>query len=104
MPHMKAMCRPGSRLPSREELMSATTPPRLLGGLMMMLGLVLVGGGVQLGATDMATGGAYFLVVGVLVLVSGALIVAGRKAAVPVYGVTLAVVWTWSLKDTGGEF
>lgn len=72
-------------------------PPKLFGGLLASLGVLLAGAGMSLDNDK------YFMVVGVLMLVSGLLVYSGKKLALVTYGVTLAVVWIWSLKDAGGE-
>jgi glucose dehydrogenase len=76
-------------------------PPKLLGGLMACLGLVLAGAGGKL--TDVEGGGSYFVTVGICLFISGALLYLGKKLALLAYGVTLAVVWIWSLKESGSD-
>jgi quinoprotein glucose dehydrogenase len=73
-------------------------PPRSLGVLLIALGVLLIGGGVWL-----LTKGAspYFLVVGLGIAVSGILLMQGRKAALIVYGLTLAVIIAGSFLEEG---
>ena len=83
--------------------MSSEEPPRMLGGLLALLGLALAGGGLHMNL-NLGGGGTYFLVVGILVLVSGVLLYQGKSAALGAFGVALATVWIWSLKDEGANF
>jgi quinoprotein glucose dehydrogenase len=76
-------------------------PPKMLGGLMASLGLVLAAAGGNL--TDAEGGGSYFIAVGLCLVVSGALLYLGKKLALLAYAATLAVVWIWSLKQSGGD-
>lgn len=76
-------------------------PPKMLGGLMASLGLVLAVAGTKL--SDVEGGTSYFVTVGILVLVSGGLLYLGKKLALFAYTVTLAVVWIWSLKESGSD-
>jgi len=77
-----------------------TRPPRVLGSLLVLLGLVLLLGGVSMRGAD---GSLYFIVLGTLIASSGTLLALGRAAAIPVYAATLAVCWVWSLVDLGGD-
>jgi quinoprotein glucose dehydrogenase len=82
--------------------MPPANPPRLFGGLLFLLGLVLAGGGLHLNI-NYGGGGSYFLVVGLLIAASGALLFLGRSSALVVYGVALATVWIWSFRDVGAN-
>lgn len=77
--------------------MSDVEPPKVFGGLLAALGLVIAGTGATL------DGGNYFLVLGALVLVCGCLLYLGKKSALVMYGLTLAVVWIWSFRDADGD-
>lgn len=72
-------------------------PPKGLGGVLAALGFVMAGGGASI------EGGRYYLVIGLLLLVTGILFYAGKKLALILYGVTLAVMWIWSLNDAQGD-
>jgi quinoprotein glucose dehydrogenase len=76
-------------------------PPKLFGALLALLGLALAGAGLHMSVN--LGGGAYFVVVGLLIAATGALLFLGRAAALWVYAVALAVVWLWSLQDSGGR-
>lgn len=76
-------------------------PPRMLGGLMASLGLVLAAAGGKL--TDVEGGSSYFVTLGICLIVSGALLYFGKKLALLAYGATLAVVWIWSLQESGSD-
>jgi glucose dehydrogenase len=76
-------------------------PPRLFGGLLAALGFMLAIGGTQL--SDIEGGGSYFIVVGIGALVTGLLLYAGKKLALFAYGVTLAIIWIWTLKEADGD-
>ncbi|MBS1143778.1 MAG: glucose dehydrogenase [Proteobacteria bacterium] len=82
--------------------MPSENPPRLLGALLILLGLAFAGGGFHLN-TNLGGGGSYFIVVGLLVALSGYLAYAGKSLALVAYGVTLLIVWAWSFKETGGQ-
>ena len=76
-------------------------PPKLLGGLLASLGLVMAVAGSKL--SDMEGGTSYFVTVGLCVMVSGALLYLGKKIALLAYAATLAVIWIWSLRESGGD-
>jgi glucose dehydrogenase len=76
-------------------------PPRMFGGLLAALGFMLAIGGAQL--SDIEGGGNYFVVVGIGALISGLLLYSGKKLALFAYGVTLAVIWIWTLKEADGD-
>ena len=76
-------------------------PPKLLGGLLASLGLVMAVAGSKL--SDMEGGTSYFVTVGLCVMVSGALLYLGKKVALLAYAATLAVIWIWSLRESGGD-
>jgi len=72
-------------------------PPTTLGLLLGIFGLLLIAGGIWLMSQGAS---AYFAVIGVGHSVTGFLLFKGRKMAVPVYGVTLAVIVVWSFLET----
>jgi glucose dehydrogenase len=76
-------------------------PPKMLGGLMASLGLILAFAGGNL--TEAEGGGKYFITVGICLFISGALLFLGKKLALLAYAATLAVVWIWSIKESGGD-
>ncbi|WP_341675508.1 hypothetical protein [Niveibacterium sp. SC-1] len=84
----------------REE--GVANPPRVLGCLLLALGLALAVGGLHL-KMNLGGDGSYFAVVGGLVALAGFLAFSGRSAAVLVYGLTLLVVWGWSLQEVGAN-
>lgn len=73
-------------------------PPRTLGWLLAALGVALTLGGAWL-----ITKGAspYFLLVGLGVATSGALLANAKKAALAAYGVTLAIIVIGSFLEEG---
>ncbi|HWS90635.1 MAG TPA: hypothetical protein VN282_26945 [Pyrinomonadaceae bacterium] len=75
-------------------------PPRTLGVLLTILGVLLSFSGAYLLA--MGHPSPYFMVVGVGIAVSGFLIASGRLAGVYVYYATYAVIVAWSLVETAG--
>jgi|GEM_PF-3040140 len=77
-------------------------PPRVLGCLLLALGLALAVGGLHLNM-DLGGGGSYFTAVGALLALAGFLIFSGRSVALAVYGLALLLVWGWSLKDVGAN-
>jgi len=63
-------------------------------------GLVLLAGGVRL----LGLGGSpYYAVAGVILMMVGALLWRGGKAAVCLYSLFLLVTWGWALWETGGD-
>ena len=78
--------------------MSQSRPTRLLGILLALFGAALMVAGIRL----LTMGdNAYFLVIGVGVLATGVLVGQGKRAGLPVYGVTLAVILVWSTVEIG---
>ena len=76
-------------------------PPKMLGGLMAALGVVLAFAGGELSEAE--GGGKYFITVGICLAISGALLYLGKKLALFAYAATLAVVWIWSLREAGSD-
>lgn len=81
--------------------MEENNPPRLLGGLLTVLGLLLAVGGVRL---LMMGDSFYFLTVGIGVAVSGVLIALGKHYGVLLYLVMLFVMLVWSAIEENMEF
>jgi phage FluMu protein Com len=80
---------------------SEQAPPRTLGILLTILGVVLSLAGIYL----LAIGGStlYFLVAGIGISASGVLITAGKRTGMYLYFVTFGVMFIWSLLETGGN-
>jgi len=78
--------------------MESKKPPRVLGILLALLGLAMVVG--ELTIFKMSTGG-YFLVIGLGLVVSGALLALGKLIGAYMYGVTLAIIIVWSFLEVG---
>ena len=79
---------------------SGITPPRTLGILLTILGVLLAGSGLILMVSLNAT--AYFPVIGVGIAVSGLLVASGKRAGLYVYFATFAVIVVWSIAETAG--
>ncbi len=78
-----------------------TSPPRVFGILLTLLGAALVIGGMNL----ISMGDSYyFFVVGVLTAVSGLLMTIGKKLGAYTYAITLTVVVVWSFVEVGLAF
>jgi quinoprotein glucose dehydrogenase len=79
----------------------ASNPPRTLGVLLLILGVLLTAGGVWL-----LTRGAspYFLIVGAGLATTGFLLTRGSKAALIVYTLTLVVIIGGSFYEEGADF
>ena len=80
--------------------MSNVKPPRALGVLLALLGIALVVGGVNYLSLG---GNAYFLVIGLGVAASGILLALGKKLGLYFYGITLAVLFVWSVIESGAN-
>ncbi|HEX7815211.1 membrane-bound PQQ-dependent dehydrogenase, glucose/quinate/shikimate family [Dyella sp.] len=73
-------------------------PPRLTGGVFILIGLALIVGGAWL----LALGGTwYYLAAGVLTLLTGGLAFTGRRAALWLYALTLLGTLMWSVAEVG---
>ncbi len=73
----------------------------LTGIVVMALGLALLGGGAWLVALS---GSAWYLVAGVGLTVSGALLLARRREALFIYGLVLIGTLVWALSEVGLDF
>lgn len=80
---------------SRDE--NEEKPPRLLGVLIMVLGVTMMVGGIVM---VWMNGGLYFLTIGLGIACSGSFLFSGKKAGTYIYGATLAVIVGWSLIET----
>lgn len=83
--------------------MATSTPPRVLGGLLTLLGVALLGGGLHV-SFNLDGDGTYYMVVGTLLALSGIGIFAGKWLSLFVYGATLMTVWVWSFAEVGSHF
>ncbi|SDZ22267.1 glucose/quinate/shikimate family membrane-bound PQQ-dependent dehydrogenase [Pseudomonas sp. NFIX28] len=72
--------------------------PSLLGILLLLMGLAMLAGGIKL---SMLGGSLYYLLAGIGLIVSGVLLLAGRSAALIVYGVVLFASAVWALWEVG---
>ncbi|AMS16304.1 quinoprotein glucose dehydrogenase [Pseudomonas chlororaphis] len=72
--------------------------PSLLGILLLLMGLAMLAGGIKL---SMLGGSLYYLLAGIGLIVSGVLLLAGRSAALLVYGVVLFASSVWALWEVG---
>lgn len=73
-------------------------PPKTLGILLGILGLFLVGGGLWLMSKGAS---AYFLAIGIGLLISGVLLAMAKKAGFIAYSITFGVIVVWSFLETG---
>ena len=74
------------------------TPPAILGGSMMALGLVVMLFGF--GVTRGSTGTWYFAACGLAMAISGLLYFKGLKLALPVYALTCAMAVLWAVYES----
>lgn len=72
--------------------------PNLLGILLLLMGLALLAGGIKL---SMLGGSLYYLLAGLGLIVTGILLLAGRSAALGLYGVVLFASSVWALWEVG---
>ncbi|MBD1553985.1 glucose/quinate/shikimate family membrane-bound PQQ-dependent dehydrogenase [Pseudomonas typographi] len=72
--------------------------PSLLGLLFVLMGLALVVGGVVLAK---ASGSLYYLIAGLGILVTGILLIAGKRSALPLYALVLFASTVWALWEVG---
>ncbi|PMY42804.1 membrane-bound PQQ-dependent dehydrogenase, glucose/quinate/shikimate family [Pseudomonas sp. GW456-L14] len=72
--------------------------PSLLGILLLLMGLAMLAGGIKL---SMLGGSLYYLLAGIGLIVSGILLLAGRSAALLIYGVVLFASSVWALWEVG---
>jgi glucose dehydrogenase len=83
--------------------MTNPTPPRVFGGLLSLFGLALLSGGLHIGI-NLNADGTYFVIIGVLLAISGVTVFIGKSYALYVYGMTLLTIWIWSYVECGGRF
>ncbi|WP_416424521.1 glucose/quinate/shikimate family membrane-bound PQQ-dependent dehydrogenase [Pseudomonas sp. App30] len=72
--------------------------PSLLGVVMLLMGLALLAGGVKLASLG---GSLYYLLSGIGIAFTGLLLLAGRRAALPLYALVLFASTLWSLWEVG---
>jgi hypothetical protein len=84
-----------------DPFMAELAPPRTLGILISILGAVLAFAGAYILA--MGGGTPYFLIAGIGICASGALIAGGKRIGMYLYFVTFGVMFIWSLIETGGN-
>ena len=72
--------------------------PSLLGILLLLMGLALLAGGIKL---SMLGGSLYYLLAGIGLVLTGILLLAGRRAALGLYALVLLASTAWSLWEVG---
>ncbi|MEX5496194.1 glucose/quinate/shikimate family membrane-bound PQQ-dependent dehydrogenase [Pseudomonas asgharzadehiana] len=72
--------------------------PRLLGVLLLIMGLALLAGGIKL---TMLGGSFYYLLAGIGITLTGILLLATRRAALGLYAVVLFASTVWALWEVG---
>src|SRR5215813_3788979 len=72
--------------------------PRLLGGVVAALGLILAGGGAYLASLG---GSLYYVLVGAMLVAAGYLMIKGRIAGVYTYVGAFAFTAVWSFWEVG---
>lgn len=80
--------------------MAAKNPPRKAGLLIILLGAVMVVGGWKIVSMG---GDIHFIVTGIGVLLSGVLVMTGRKLGLYLYAATLVFAVVWSLLTVGAN-
>ena len=72
--------------------------PRLLGVLLLIMGLALLAGGIKL---SMLGGSLYYLLAGIGITLTGLLLLATRRAALGLYALVLFASTVWALWEVG---
>lgn len=72
--------------------------PRLLGVLLLIMGLALLAGGIKL---TMLGGSLYYLLAGIGITLTGILLLATRRAALGLYALVLFASTVWALWEVG---
>ncbi|MEX5593430.1 glucose/quinate/shikimate family membrane-bound PQQ-dependent dehydrogenase [Pseudomonas orientalis] len=72
--------------------------PRLLGVLLLIMGLALLAGGVKL---SMLGGSWYYLLAGIGIALTGVLLLSNRRAALGLYALVLFASTVWALWEVG---
>ena len=79
-------------------LRPARASPWVFATILLLLGVALAGGGLQL----LLLGGShYYLLIGLALIVCGVLLWSGRRAGIWVYVLILAYTLVWSLVEIG---
>jgi hypothetical protein len=79
-----------------EDAFDSEEPPKVLGSLLRILGLLWAIAGIVLFDS-------YMMAIGVLLAFAGGLLYYGRSLAVPAMWLLLIVAWTWSIREVGGD-
>jgi quinoprotein glucose dehydrogenase (EC 1.1.5.2) len=72
--------------------------PRLMGVLLLLMGLALLAGGIKLSQLG---GSLYYLIAGIGFALSGALLLAKRRIALGLYGLVLLGSTVWAMLEVG---
>ena len=72
--------------------------PTLLGILLLLMGLAMLAGGIKL---SMLGGSLYYLLAGIGMALTGALLIAARRAALGLYALVLFASTVWALWEVG---
>lgn len=72
--------------------------PRLIGALLLLMGLALLAGGIKLSQLG---GSLYYLIAGIGFALSGVLLLAQRQIALGLYGLVLLGSTVWALFEVG---
>ena len=72
--------------------------PTLLGILLLLMGLAMLAGGIKL---SMLGGSLYYLLAGIGLALTGALLIAARRAALGLYALVLFASTVWALWEVG---
>ena len=72
--------------------------PRLIGALLLLMGLALLAGGIKLSQLG---GSLYYLIAGIGFAVSGILLLAQRRIGLGLYGLVLIASTVWALWEVG---
>ena len=72
--------------------------PRLIGALLLLMGLALLAGGIKLSQLG---GSLYYLIAGIGFALSGILLLAQRRIALGLYGLVLLGSTVWALLEVG---
>jgi quinoprotein glucose dehydrogenase len=79
--------------------MSKTYSPRIIGGLILFIGIVFIIVSILAKVEDF--GNYYFFLTGIGFVISGILLLLGKKYGVYSYGIVLFVMFVWSIIEVG---